>query len=58
MTYAVSILRRAQKELQQLPREDYERVRDAIRALAHEPRQALRERIGNTEFHYCIPNVA
>jgi mRNA-degrading endonuclease RelE of RelBE toxin-antitoxin system len=29
MTYAVSILRRAQKELQQLPREDYERVRDA-----------------------------
>ena len=37
MTYAVSILRRAQKELQQLPREDYERVRDAIRALAHEP---------------------
>ena len=40
MTYAVSILRRAQKELQQLPREDYERVRDAIRALAHEPRPA------------------
>ena len=40
MTYAVSILRRAQKELQQLPREDYERVRDAIRTLAHEPRPA------------------
>ena len=40
MTYAVSILRRAQKELQHLPREDYERVRDAIRALAHEPRPA------------------
>jgi mRNA interferase RelE/StbE len=40
MTHAVSILRRAQKELQQLPREDYERVRDAIRALAHEPRPA------------------
>jgi mRNA-degrading endonuclease RelE of RelBE toxin-antitoxin system len=36
MTYAVSILRRAQKELQQLPREDYKRVRDAIRALAHD----------------------
>jgi len=32
MTYAVSILRRAQKELQQLPREDYERtVHDKIR---------------------------
>jgi mRNA interferase RelE/StbE len=40
MTYAVSILRRAQKELQQLPREDYKRVCDAIRALAHEPRPA------------------
>ena len=40
MTYAVSILRRVQKELQHLPREDYERVRDAIRALAHEPRPA------------------
>ena len=37
MTYAVSILHRAQKELQQLLREAYERVRDAIRALAHEP---------------------
>ena len=40
MTYTVLILRRAQKELQQLPREDYERVRDAIRALTHEPRPA------------------
>jgi mRNA interferase RelE/StbE len=40
MTYAIFILRRAQKELQQLPREDYERVRDAIRALAYEPRPA------------------
>jgi len=38
MTYGLSILRRAQKELQRLPHEDYERVRDAIRALAHEPR--------------------
>jgi mRNA interferase RelE/StbE len=38
MTYTVSILRRAQNELQQLPREDYARVRDAIRALAYEPR--------------------
>ncbi len=40
MTYTVSILRRAQKELQQLPYEDYERVRDAIRTLAHDPRPA------------------
>jgi len=40
MTYAVSILRRAQRELQQLSREDYERVRDTIRTLAYEPRPA------------------
>jgi len=40
MTYTVSILRRAQKELQRLPSEDYERVREAMRALAHNPRPA------------------
>lgn len=38
MSYAVSILRRAQKELSQLPADDYERVRDAIGALACDPR--------------------
>jgi mRNA interferase RelE/StbE len=38
MNYAVSILRRAQKELSDLPKGDYERVRDAIRALAANPR--------------------
>ena len=38
MTYTVSILRRAQKELQRLPQEDYERVREAMRALGHNPR--------------------
>ena len=38
MTYTVSILRRAQKELQRIPQEDYERVREAMRALAHNPR--------------------
>jgi mRNA interferase RelE/StbE len=38
MTYTVSILRRAQRELQQLPRGEYARVRDAIRALGHDPR--------------------
>ena len=67
MTYAVSILRRAQKELQQLPREDYERVRDAIRALAHEPRPAgclvltgrtgWRIRIGTYRVIYEINDV-
>lgn len=38
MIYRIQILRRAQKELENLPRQDYERVRDAIRALAEEPR--------------------
>lgn len=38
MTYIISILRRAQRELAQLPIEAYERVRDAIRALAQDPR--------------------
>lgn len=38
MPYAVSILRRAQKELAQLPPGAYEQVRDAILALPHEPR--------------------
>ncbi|MBE0431769.1 MAG: type II toxin-antitoxin system RelE/ParE family toxin, partial [Dehalococcoidia bacterium] len=38
MIYSVLILRRAQKELAQLPTETYERVRDAIRDLASDPR--------------------
>lgn len=38
MSYAVSILRRAQKELARLPLEAYERVRDAIYLLANDPR--------------------
>jgi mRNA interferase RelE/StbE len=38
MNHAVSILRRAQKELAQLPPQVYEQVRDAIRHLAIEPR--------------------
>ncbi|MGA8572437.1 MAG: type II toxin-antitoxin system RelE family toxin [Desulfobaccales bacterium] len=38
MTYSISILRRAQKELAHLPNESYEQVRDAIRALAYKPR--------------------
>jgi mRNA interferase RelE/StbE len=38
MSYAVLILRRAQKELADLPKADYERVRDALAALAENPR--------------------
>ncbi len=38
MSYNILITRRAQKELARLPVEDYERVRDAIFKLAHNPR--------------------
>ena len=67
MTYTIAILRRAQRELQRLPHEDYERVRDAIRALAQNPRPtgclALRGRagwrirIGNYRVVYEINDV-
>ncbi|HEX8474869.1 MAG TPA: type II toxin-antitoxin system RelE/ParE family toxin [Pyrinomonadaceae bacterium] len=38
MSYEVLILRRAQKELANLPKADYERIRDAVAALAENPR--------------------
>lgn len=38
MTYSVLILRRAQKELEDLPRESYDRVCQAILDLAADPR--------------------
>jgi mRNA interferase RelE/StbE len=38
MSYTVSILRRAQRELEALPNDIYEGIRDAIRALADNPR--------------------
>lgn len=40
MSYEVLLLRRAQKELADLPKADYERVRDCIAALAENPRPA------------------
>ena len=40
MPYSVAILRRAQKKLAQLTSDDYARVRDAIGALAGDPRPA------------------
>ena len=40
MSCEVLILRRAQKELADLPKDDYVRVRDAVAALAEEPRPA------------------
>ena len=38
MSYSLYVLRRAQKELAQLPTGAYERVRDAVRILADDPR--------------------
>ena len=38
MTFALRILRRAERSLAALPSPSYERVRDAIRALGHEAR--------------------
>jgi mRNA interferase RelE/StbE len=38
VSYSLSILRRAQKELAQISRGDYERVVEAIRDLADSPR--------------------
>ena len=38
MNYTIVLLRRAQKELANLPNPEYQRVRDAIADLANDPR--------------------
>ena len=38
MSYSIGILRRAQKELAQLPKQEYERVKLAIESLSQDPR--------------------
>ena len=40
MSYSLSLLRRAQKELAQIPHGDYERIVEAVRGLAENPRPA------------------
>ncbi|MGH6629512.1 MAG: type II toxin-antitoxin system RelE family toxin [Burkholderiales bacterium] len=64
MSYHISILPRAQKELAALPKETYERVRDSIRSLADDPRppgclkltgrEGWRMRVGNFRVLYEI----
>ena len=64
MTYMIALLRRAQKELEDLQTGDYERVRDAIARLADNPRPAgcikltgregWRIRVGNNRVIYTI----
>jgi len=68
VSYRVEILRRAQKTLARLPKQDYERVRDAISALAGDPRPAgcrkltgragWRIRVGPHRVIYEIEDVA
>jgi len=38
MSYSILTLRRAQKQLEQVPGKDYQRVKEAINSLAQEPR--------------------
>ena len=68
MNYAVSILRRAQKELGQLPSQTFERACDAIRSLAGNPRppgcrklvgrDGRRIRVGDYRVIYQIDDSA
>jgi mRNA interferase RelE/StbE len=64
MSYSLHILRRAQKELAQLPEDAYVKVRDSIWALAEGPRpngcqkltarEGWRVRVGNYRVIYDI----
>ena len=68
MNYAVSILRRAQKELGQLSSPSFERVCDAIRVLAGNPRppgcrklvgrDGWRIRVGDYRVIYQLDDLA
>jgi mRNA interferase RelE/StbE len=67
VSYQVQILRRAQKELARLPKQEYERVRDAISALGDDPRpsgckkltarEGWRIRVGQCRVIYEIEDV-
>jgi mRNA interferase RelE/StbE len=67
MNYALGILPRAKRELGALPIDTYHRLRDAIFALAHEPRaqssrkltgrEGWRLRVGDYRVLYDIDDV-
>ena len=67
MNHIVHILKRAQRELAQLPAGTYERVRNAIRALSQDPRppgclklsgrEGWRIRVGNYRVIYDIDDM-
>ncbi|WP_019498642.1 type II toxin-antitoxin system RelE family toxin [Pseudanabaena sp. PCC 6802] len=68
MSYSVTILRRAQKELANLPTDIYPKVQDALRSLADEPRpsgclklkgrEEWRIRVGDYRVLYAIDDIA
>jgi mRNA interferase RelE/StbE len=49
MSYSVGILRRAQKELAQLPKQEYERIKEAIKNLTQDPRPAGCKKLSGRE---------
>jgi len=67
MSYSIQILRRAQKELAQLPKQEYERIKEAVENLSHGPRpqgckkltgrEGWRIRVGEYRVIYEIDDV-
>jgi mRNA interferase RelE/StbE len=49
MSYSISLLRRAQKELAKLPKPVYVNVRDTLQVLAENPRPAGCKKLQNRE---------
>jgi mRNA interferase RelE/StbE len=55
MSYSITILRKAQKALANLPVNAYERVRDSIRELGNEPRpDGCRKLVGRSGWRIRI----
>jgi len=67
MSYKILILRHAQKELAQLPKQEYERIKEAVEKLSNEPRpqgckklmgrEGWRVRVGNYRVIYEIDDT-
>ncbi len=67
MSYSIGILRRAQKELAQLSKQEYQRVKEAIENLSQEPRpqgckkltgrEGWRIRVGDYRVIYEIEDM-
>jgi mRNA interferase RelE/StbE len=67
MSYNIQILRRAQKEMAQLPKQEYERIKEAVQKLSNDPRpqgckklagrEGWRIRVGNYRVIYEIDDT-